>query len=297
MGRARARRRARRVLSSPRFLITRWRTPGLSGRAILSDQSQTLTVPLDAAALLQVAREVLAADATLRDVAADPSGHRATARSIPFSNRSSWWAATPSARFGRGAPNPRGWLRELFCRLDLPFIGGPRREVSIDIVDAGAGRSTITVRSRFRTWLPIVDSFATNRLAVMAIADEIATRVPELVAERRAADERAQLESRLTDARLQVLRAQIEPHFLYNTLANVQYLIRNDTVIGGHDGRRAHRLPAAIAAEDARHDLDRRRRAVARPRVSQRDAHPDGRPAVDRDRRAASAASIIPFRR
>jgi len=211
------------------FLITRWRTPGLPGSAILSDQSQTLTVALDSAALLQAALEVLAADTTLRDVAADPAGHRAMARSIPFSNRSSWWAATPSARFGRAAPNPRGWLRDLFCRLNLPFIGGPRREVSVAIAETVEGRSTITVRSRFRTWLPVVDSFATNRLAVMAIADEIATRVPRLVAERRASDERAQLESRLTDARLQVLRAQIEPHFLYNTLANVQYLIRNDT--------------------------------------------------------------------
>ena len=36
------------------------------------------------------------------------------------------------------------------------------------------------------------------------------------------------MQRRLIDARLQVLRAQIEPHFLYNTLANVQYLIRND---------------------------------------------------------------------
>lgn len=214
------------------FLITRWRTPGLPATAILADQSQTLTVPLDAKTLLQVALDVLAADVTLRDAAADPSGFRATARSIPFSNRSSWWAAPQGARFVRGAPIQRGWLRQLFCRLDLPFIGGPRREVTITIAEAGGapeGRSTITIRSRFHTWLPSIDPFATNRLAAMAIADEIAAQVPRLVAERRADDERAQLESRLTDARLQVLRAQIEPHFLYNTLANVQYLIRNDT--------------------------------------------------------------------
>ena len=210
------------------FLITRWRAPGLAPTAILADQSQSLTVPLDARTLLQVALEVLAADVTLRDAAADAPGLRATARSIPFSNRSSWWSPPQEARFVRGPRAPRGWLRQLFCRLNLPFIDGPRREVSAAVVESGEGRSTLTVRSRFRTWLPILDPFATNRLAVTAIADEIAAQVPRLVAERRAADERARLESRLTDARLQVLRAQIEPHFLYNTLANVQYLIRND---------------------------------------------------------------------
>jgi signal transduction histidine kinase len=43
--------------------------------------------------------------------------------------------------------------------------------------------------------------------------------------ERRAADTRQQL----LEARLQTLTAQIEPHFLMNTLANLRYLIKNDT--------------------------------------------------------------------
>jgi two-component sensor histidine kinase len=48
-------------------------------------------------------------------------------------------------------------------------------------------------------------------------------------------------ERALLEARLAALQGQIEPHFLYNTLANVQYLLR-------HDGERAdHMLDRLIA--------------------------------------------------
>jgi len=40
--------------------------------------------------------------------------------------------------------------------------------------------------------------------------------------------EQAALTRRMLEARLQVMRAQIEPHFLFNTLANVKRLCRND---------------------------------------------------------------------
>jgi signal transduction histidine kinase len=42
----------------------------------------------------------------------------------------------------------------------------------------------------------------------------------------------ANLDSRLTEARLQLLQAQIEPHFLFNTLANVRRLAQNDPAHG-----------------------------------------------------------------
>jgi two-component sensor histidine kinase len=44
----------------------------------------------------------------------------------------------------------------------------------------------------------------------------------------RAAREKAELERQLSEAKLVALSAQIEPHFLFNTLASIQYLIRND---------------------------------------------------------------------
>jgi two-component sensor histidine kinase len=43
------------------------------------------------------------------------------------------------------------------------------------------------------------------------------------------AREKAELERQLSEAKLVALSAQIEPHFLFNTLASIQYLIRNDT--------------------------------------------------------------------
>jgi two-component sensor histidine kinase len=44
-----------------------------------------------------------------------------------------------------------------------------------------------------------------------------------------ASRERVQLERQLAEAKLVALSAQIEPHFLFNTLASIQYLIRNDS--------------------------------------------------------------------
>ncbi|MFY9509870.1 MAG: histidine kinase, partial [Rubrivivax sp.] len=41
--------------------------------------------------------------------------------------------------------------------------------------------------------------------------------------------ERSRLEKQAVDARLSLLQAQIEPHFLFNTLANVQALVENNS--------------------------------------------------------------------
>ncbi len=44
----------------------------------------------------------------------------------------------------------------------------------------------------------------------------------------RAAAERAQLEKNVLQAQLALMQAQVEPHFLFNTLANVQHLVETD---------------------------------------------------------------------
>jgi sensor histidine kinase YesM len=44
----------------------------------------------------------------------------------------------------------------------------------------------------------------------------------------RAEAERHQLEKNVLEARLQLMQAQVEPHFLFNTLANVQHLVETD---------------------------------------------------------------------
>ncbi|HZZ93449.1 MAG TPA: histidine kinase [Usitatibacter sp.] len=44
----------------------------------------------------------------------------------------------------------------------------------------------------------------------------------------RAESARHQLEKNVLEARLQLMQAQVEPHFLFNTLANVQHLVETD---------------------------------------------------------------------
>jgi len=44
--------------------------------------------------------------------------------------------------------------------------------------------------------------------------------------------QQVQLDQQMTEARLQSLRARIEPHFLFNTLANIQQLYRTEPVLG-----------------------------------------------------------------
>jgi sensor histidine kinase YesM len=44
----------------------------------------------------------------------------------------------------------------------------------------------------------------------------------------RAESERHQFEKSMLEAKLAVMQAQVEPHFLFNTLANVQHLVDTD---------------------------------------------------------------------
>jgi hypothetical protein len=60
-----------------------------------------------------------------------------------------------------------------------------------------------------------------------------ARRAQTLAEEKTTEAEQASLQRQITEARLQALQAQVEPHFLYNTLANVQALIEVDPPAAG----------------------------------------------------------------
>ncbi len=68
----------------------------------------------------------------------------------------------------------------------------------------------------------------TNLDNANAIARAIARRVAERRRNERDAAKQTATEKELTVARLNLLHAQVEPHFLYNTLASAQYLTRTD---------------------------------------------------------------------
>ena len=61
-----------------------------------------------------------------------------------------------------------------------------------------------------------------------ALLRSVSRRVAEQRREEQAAAERSATDNALTVARLNLLQAQVEPHFLYNTLANAQVLARTD---------------------------------------------------------------------
>lgn len=64
-----------------------------------------------------------------------------------------------------------------------------------------------------------------NALTVTSLLED---RIAEHRRFTRQVAERTELEKQLTEAQLKLLQAQVEPHFLYNTLANAQLLTRSD---------------------------------------------------------------------
>ncbi|HZZ92029.1 MAG TPA: histidine kinase [Usitatibacter sp.] len=106
-----------------------------------------------------------------------------------------------------------------------------RRNLVVATVAAGERVSSITVvcepeGAAWRDWFLVDDG--TNLENIEAIGRAITRRVSEA---RRAEEQKVRetaTEKELTQARLSLLQAQVEPHFLYNTLASAQLLTRSD---------------------------------------------------------------------
>jgi len=75
-------------------------------------------------------------------------------------------------------------------------------------------------------WFKVDDG--TNLENAEAITRAITRRVAEHRRNEQAAAQQTVTEKELTVAKLSLLHAQVEPHFLYNTLASAQYLTRSD---------------------------------------------------------------------
>lgn len=81
-------------------------------------------------------------------------------------------------------------------------------------------------RSAWTDWF-IVD-FGTNLENAEALVRSVTRRVAELRRREQASVTQTATEKELTVAKLSLLHAQVEPHFLYNTLASAQLLTRTD---------------------------------------------------------------------
>ncbi|MBL8514506.1 MAG: histidine kinase [Betaproteobacteria bacterium] len=91
------------------------------------------------------------------------------------------------------------------------------------------GSAVIVCEPRTSAWL---DWFLVDDGANLETAETLTKSIARIVADRRrtemAESKQTAAEKELADARLALLQAQVEPHFLYNTLANAQLLTRSD---------------------------------------------------------------------
>ncbi len=105
-----------------------------------------------------------------------------------------------------------------------------RNQVSITVTPNGdAGSVTLICEPERAAWTDwfCVD-YGTNLENAEALGRAIARRVAERRREEQVSARQSATEKELTVAKLSLLHAQVEPHFLYNTLASAQLLTRSD---------------------------------------------------------------------
>jgi len=114
----------------------------------------------------------------------------------------------------------------------LRWFGHQRNQLLATVTPAGdSGRVTVICEPENPAWSDwfLVDD-GTNYENAEALLRAITRRVGERRRGERASAAQTATEKELTEAKLHLLHAQVEPHFLYNTLANAQLLTRSDPV-------------------------------------------------------------------
>jgi len=116
-------------------------------------------------------------------------------------------------------------------RWNLPARLAIKRNSVLATVTPGHGTSSVTLvfEPDAGIWADLlaVDE-GSNFENAEAVGRAITRRVSEQRRDEQAAAEQTATEKELSVARLNLLHAQVEPHFLYNTLANAQVLTRTD---------------------------------------------------------------------
>jgi len=112
----------------------------------------------------------------------------------------------------------------------LEYFRTRRNQMTVAITPNGdAGSVTLICepeRSAWTDWF-VVD-FGTNLENAEAVGRAITRRVAERRRSEQQSVQQTRTEKELTVAKLSLLHAQVEPHFLYNTLASAQLLTRSD---------------------------------------------------------------------
>ncbi|MBD8872605.1 histidine kinase [Rhodanobacter sp. DHB23] len=146
----------------------------------------------------------------------------------------------PYGRAVLGWLNPYSWL-------------GSRRNQIFATVTPGDGIGSVMLvcepeSGAWTDWFRVDDG--TNLVNAEAITRALARRVAERRRREQQAATQAATDKELAQARLSLLHAQVEPHFLYNTLTSAQYLTRTepaqaDRMLGHLIQYLRHSLPSA----------------------------------------------------
>ena len=121
--------------------------------------------------------------------------------------------------------------KEAYQLWGLEAFGQRRNQILATVTPNGdvAGSVTLICEPEAAAWL---DWFLVDHGTNLENAEAVVRAIARRIAERRrleAAQVRESVtEKELTVARLNLLHAQVEPHFLYNTLASAQVLTRSD---------------------------------------------------------------------
>ncbi|MBN8923182.1 MAG: sensor histidine kinase [Rhodanobacter sp. 68-29] len=159
----------------------------------------------------------------------------ATIRELPYTEEVESARDSLQVRAKVLRPNPYG--RAVLGWLN-PFSWlGSRRNQIFATVTPGDDIGSVTLvcepeSGAWTDWFRVDDG--TNLVNAEAISRALARRVAERRRRERQAATQAVTDKELAQARLNLLHAQVEPHFLYNTLASAQYLTRSEPAQADH---------------------------------------------------------------
>ena len=156
-------------------------------------------------------------------------------------------------------------------------------------------RKRVRLRTtRFGDFLPELAFLWIIASAVIKITYKRQIQAEAQAAQATETAEAESLKRQVVEARMAAMQAQVEPHFLFNTLASIDHLIETDPSRASTMQKNLIALAARLDADDARGGRRRTARLEARARgdpALPRDpqgAH--GRPPAHRDRRARRPA-------
>lgn len=181
----------------------------LDAGALANRQRRQIEVPLEAGEAFDLL------DAAIREL---PRTENVESARDSLQVRAKVRRLDPYGSHRPGRFNPFGW----FGRKDNQILA---------TVLPGEGTGSVTLicepaSGAWSDWFRVDDG--TNLENAEAITRAITRRIAERRRSEQAAAAQTATEKELTVAKLSLLHAQVEPHFLYNTLASAQYLTRTD---------------------------------------------------------------------